>query len=745
MIGKTISHYKVLEKLGEGGMGEVYLAQDTKLNRWVALKFLPAQYASDEEFKMRFKREAQAAAALNHPNIITIHEVSEYESRPYICMEYVEGELLKDLIAEKDLSIGKVTDIAMQTCEGLAKAHQAGIVHRDVKPQNILIDRDGRVRILDFGLAKLRRDAMLTRTGSTVGTVAYMSPEQAQGEKVDHRSDIFSLGVVLYEMITGQLPFKGEHEAALVYSIVNENPEPLARYKSDVPGELQRIVEKGMEKNREMRYQHVDDLRADLSKLREEVKSGVTKTLVTRAKSSPSIAVLPFTNLSADKEQEYFCDGMAEEIINALTHVEDLRVVARTSAFAFKYKREDIREIGRKLKVETLLEGSVRKAGNRLRISAQLINVADGYHLWSERYDRDMEDVFAIQDEISLAIVDKLKLKLLGGEKAKLVKRHTEDLGAYNLYLKGRYFWNKRTEQGYQKALEYSQQAIERDPTYALAYAGIADCYDLLGWYDYLPPEEAFPRAKAAAEKALEMDETLAEANASLGWISANYDWDWLAAESKYKRAIELNPSYATVHQWYAEYLSYMGRHDESIAEAKRAQELDPLSIIINNDLGQVLYYARQYDRAIEQLQKALELDPDFIIAHFFLAFLYAQKAMYGEAIAEVQKAMNLSGGGDLLMVAQLGTIYSSSGRRDEAKKVLDELYELSKQRYVSPFYIALIYVGLRQKNQAFEWLEKAYEERDHWLETLKVHPMLDSVRSDPRFTALLKKMGLEK
>jgi len=749
--GMMVSHYKVEKKLGEGGMGEVYLAEDTKLKRRVALKFLPAQYASDAEFKERFKREAQAAAALNHPNIITIHEVAEYENKPYIAMEYVEGESLKDLIAQKDLHISKIIDIAMQICQGLAKAHEAGIVHRDIKPQNILMDKDGRARIVDFGLARLKRDVMLTQTGSTLGTVAYMSPEQAQGKEVNHRSDIFSLGVVLYEMITGQLPFKGEHEAALVYSIVNENPEPLARYKSDVPGELQRIVEKGMEKNREMRYQHVDDLQADLSKLREEVKSGVTKTLVTRATPSPSIAVLPFTNLSADKEQEYFCDGMAEEIINALTHVEGLHVVARTSAFAFKGKHEDIREIGRQLNVKTLLEGSVRKAGNRLRITAQLVNVVDGYHLWSEKYDRDIGeeycpgDIFAIQDGISLAVVDKLKVKLLGGEKAKLVKRHTKDIDAYNLYLKGRFFWNKRTQEGYQKSLEYFQRAIERDPSYALAYAGTADCYDLLGWYDYLPPEEAFPRAKAAAEKALEVDETLAEANASLGWISANYDWDWLAAESKYKRAIELNPSYATVHQWYAEYLSYMGRHDESIAEAKRAQELDPLSIIINNDLGQVLYYARQYDRAIEQLQKVLELDPDFIIAHFFLAFLYAQKAMYEEAIAEVQKAMNLSGGGDLLMVAQLGTIYSSSGRRDEAKKVLDELYQLSKQRYVSPFYIALIYVGLRQKNQAFEWLEKAYEERDHWLETLKVHPMLDSLRSDPRFTKLLKKMRLEK
>ena len=751
MIGKAISHYRVLEKLGEGGMGEVYLAEDTKLARRVALKFLPVQYASDQDLKERFRLEAQAAAALNHPHIITIHEVAEHESRPYIAMEYVEGESLKNLIVKKELPVEQVIDVAVQICEGLAKAHLMGIVHRDLKPQNVLIDQDGRVRICDFGLAKVKKDAMLTKLGTTVGTVAYMSPEQARGEEVDGRTDIWALGVVLYEMLTGQMPFKGEHDQAVIYSILNTYPQPISGLRPEMPAELEQVVNKGLAKSPWERYRQINDMLTDLRSVNDMFESGVTRSLQIKTDPSPSIAVLPFTNLSADKEQEYFCDGMAEEIINALTQVEGLHVVARTSAFSFRGKQLDIREIGKRLNVGAVLEGSVRRAGARLRITAQLVNVADGYDLWSERYDRDIgelccpEDIFGIQDEISLAIVDKLKVKLLRKERAKLVKRHTEDLVAYDLYLKGRYLWNKRTEDGYQKSLEYFQQAIERDPTYALAYAGIADCYDLLGWYDYLPPKEAFPRAKAAAEKALEMDETLAEAKASLGWISVNYDWDWLTAESKYKRAIELNPGYATVHQWYAEYLSYMGKHDESIAEAKRAQELDPLSIIINNDLGQVFYYARQYDQAIEQLQKTLELDPDFIVAHFFLAFLYAQKAMYDKAIAEVQKAMDLSGGGDSLIVAQLGTIYSCSGRRDEAKKVLDELHGLSNKRYVSPFYIALIYMGLGQNDQAFEWLEKAYEERDHWLETLKVHPMLDSLRSDPRFTKLLKKMRLEK
>jgi serine/threonine protein kinase len=488
MIGKTISHYKVLEKLGEGGMGEVYLAEDTKLNRKVALKFLPAQYSSDESFKARFKREAQAAAALNHPNIITIHEVSEYKGRPYIAMEYVEGESLKDLTARKELSVHEIMDITLQISNGLAVAHQSGIVHRDVKPQNILIGKDSRVRICDFGLAKTRRDIMLTQAGSTLGTVAYMSPEQAQGKEVDHRSDIFSLGVVLYEMITGQLPFKGEHEAAVIHSIVNDTAEPLTRYKSEVPEGLQKTVSKAMEKDLQTRYQHVDELAADLRKLKMELES--TKTLQSTGKITPSIAVLPFANLSADPEQEYFCDGMAEDIINALTQLEGLRVVARTSAFAFKGKHEDIREIGRKLSVGTLLEGSVRKAGGRVRITAQLINVADGYHLWSDRFDRDLSDVFAIQDEISLAIVDELKVKLLGDEKEKMLKRYTQNLEAYDLYLKGRYHWNRRTPEALNKAMAHFEQVIRKDPDYALVYAGLADCYSMLEQVLVIPPKE---------------------------------------------------------------------------------------------------------------------------------------------------------------------------------------------------------------------------------------------------------------
>jgi len=457
-----------------------------------------------------------------------------------------------------------------------------------------------------------------------------------------------------------------------------------------------------------------------------------------------SIAVLPFTDLSLQEEQEYFCDGITEEIIGRLSKLRELKVISRTSVWYYKDTYKDIKEIGRELNVETILEGSVLKEKDNIRVSAQLISSEDRYHLWSEMYDRKLESVFAIQDEISKDIAKALRIELGSREKDLLLKRYTEDFEAYNLYLKGRYFWNKRTEQGYQKSLEYFQKAIEKDPIYALAYTGIADYYNLLGYYDYIPPKEAFLKARAAANKALEIDDTLAEAHNSLAMVKENYDWDWEGAEREYKRAIELNPSYATAHQWYAGYLRAMGRHEESIAENKKAQELDPLSPSIGTALGTNFISARQYDQAIEELQKVFEMDPDYMVAHFFMGLAYTGKGMYKEAIAEAQKALDLSGGEDTLIKAFLGVLYSLSGKRDEAKNVLDELYELSKQKYVSSWAIALIYAALGQKDQAFEWLEKAYEERDHWLPSIKVLPLLDSLRSDPRFKALLKKMDLE-
>jgi len=748
MIGKTISHYKILEKLGEGGMGVVYKAKDTKLDRMVALKFLPKHLLCDEEAKTRFVHEAKAASALDHQNIATIYEIDEAEGECFISMAYIEGKSIKELIKEREIEgwdVRKIIDVGIQIAEGLSKAHQKGIVHRDIKSDNIMLTHEGLVKIMDFGLAKLKGVTKLTKAGTTLGTMQYMSPEQAQGLEVDQRSDVFSLGVVLYEMITGQLPFKGEHEAAIIYSIMNETPEPLASYKADVPEELQEIVEKAIEKDREVRCQRVESLRSDLRKLKTHVESRETNILASETKPLPSIAVLPFVDMSSQKDQEFFCDGMAEELINALTKIEKLQVASRTSAFQFKGKAHDIHEIGKKLKVQTVLEGSVRKARNRLRITAQLVNVADGYHLWSEKYDRDMEDIFAIQDEISLAIVDKLKVRLLGEEKDNLVKRYTDNIDAYNLYLKGRYFWSKRTEEGLKKGIEYFKKAIEKDQHYALAYAGLADSYSLLCSYHILLPKGSIPRAMTAARRAMEIDDALAEAYEALAHLRILYDWNWSEAEQEFKRAIQINSGFATAHQRYSLLLTVMGQLDQAIAQIKQAQELDPLSLIINTDVALISYIARQYDRAIEQCRYVIDMDRNFGVAHFALGLAYEQKGVYQEAIAELQKGIATSGG-ITVMTGALGHTYAVSGKRDKAQKVLRELKELSKRRYVSPYSIATIYIGLGEKDRAFEWLQKAYEDRSVWLIHLhlKVDPRLDSLRSDPRFTVLLKKMGLE-
>ena len=784
--GSTFAgRYQIIEELGKGGMGKVYKVLDKEVNAKIALKLIRPEIAADKKTIERFRNELKTARDISHKNICRMYDLNKEEGSYYITMEYVEGQDLKSLVRQTgQLAIPTTISIAKQVCEGLSEAHKLGTVHRDLKPSNIMIDKEGNARIMDFGIARSLKAKGITDAGVMIGTPEYMSPEQVDGKEVDQRSDIYSLGVILYEMVTGQVPFEGETPLSVALKHKSKIPPNPRDINYRIPEDLAHVILKCMEKDSEERYQGAEELFSELTRIEKGIPTaerglpgrkpltvlrklkkllipalvfialaivGVIiwkllpqKEAVPIPSDQPSIAVLPFEDLSPEKDQEYFCDGLAEELINTLSNIKNLRVVARTSAFSFKGKNIDIREIGRILNVETTLEGSVRIAGNRLRIIAQLINVADGFHLWSERFDRELDDVFTIQDEISLAIVGKLKIKLFGEEKAKILKHPTEDLEAYNLYLKGRYFWNKRTEEGYQKSLEYFQKAIKRDPSYALAYTGIADYYNLLGFYDYLPPKEAFPKAKASVEKALEIDDTLAEAHNSLAFIKENYDWDWKEAEREYKRAIELNPSYATAHQWYAGFLGAMGRHDESIAENKRAQELDPLSPIIGTDLGTNFCSARQYDKAIEELHKVLEMDPNYIVAHIFLGVAYAGKEMYNEAISELKKASDLSGGDESLIKVFLGVIYSLSGRKDEAEKVLEEMIELSKQRFISPYFIAIINAGLGQNDEVFKWLEKAYEERDHWMPSLKVFPVLDSVRSDPRFKALLVKMNLE-
>ncbi len=743
MIGKTISHYTILEELGEGGMGVVYKAEDLKLKRSVALKFLrPFASGSDKE-KSRFVHEAQAAAALDHPNICTVHEIDEVEGQTFIAMAYIKGKSVKEKIESGPLKLDEALDIAIQLTEGLHAAHEKGIVHRDIKSANIMVAENGQVKITDFGLAKLAGQTKITKTGTTMGTVAYMSPEQARGEKIDHRTDIWSLAVVLYEMITGQQPFKGEYELAAVYSIINEEPENMANLRKGVPIELKTIVSKAMTKDVEERYQNVGELLFDLRSLVKKYESTCFTDQISQMKSVPSIAVLPFVDMSPQKDQEYFCDGIAEELINVLTHVENLHVVARTSAYSFKHKNLDVREIGRKLNVEHVLEGSVRKAGNRVRITAQLVTVIDGYHVWSEKYERDMEDIFAIQDDISLAIVDNLKIRLLRKEKEAILKRHTDDLEAYNLYLKGIYFSRMYSAEGFNNAIEYFERSLQQDPNYALAYYGLAEVYYTISYWSNVPPKEAYPKAKAYTKKALDIDETLAEAHAALGLVCAFYEWNWQPAEQELKHALRLSPNSAIIRMSYSWFLSLTERSEEAINEAKRAQELDPLSGLINSHVGHACIWGSQYDKAIEELQMTLKIIPDFYLAHYYLGLAYRAKSMINEATAEFEKAVDLNTKATLPAMI-LAATYFESGKKAEGERLWEKLEQRSKAEYMPPMGYFYIHLACGEPDIALEWLKQACEERDSFLPWCRVIP-IDSYRipDEPRFQALLKKFGL--
>ena len=742
MIGQTISHYRILEEIGEGGMSVVYKAEDTTLKRFVALKFPTPQILEDEAKKARFIHEARAAAALDHPNICTLYEINEGQGKTFISMAYVDGQSLYEKIESGPLDLDEALDISIQAAQGLYEAHEKGIVHRDIKSANIMLTKSGQVKIMDFGLAKLAGQTSLTRVTrerAIMGTVHYMSPEQAKGDPVDCRTDIWSLGVLMYKMLTRELPFKGDTEQAVIHSILHEEPKCLRNLRRDVPVTLEHTVQQMMQKDPSNRY---DSMRALISELRSIRRNSVTSS--TSYEKSPSIAVLPFADMSPDKDQEYFCDGMAEELINVLTHIKDLHVIARTSAFSYKGRDVNVREIGRELNVETILEGSVRKAGNRLRITAQLVDTTGGHHLWSERYDRQVGDVFAIQDEISSVVVDKLRPKLLGQEKERLAKRQTADFEVHNIYLKGRYFVNKGTEAGTKKAIEYFEEAIERDPDYALAYSGLAQSYCMLPTLSSLPPKQAFPKAREMVLKALQVNEALPEAHASLGFIKALHDWDWAGAENQFKRAIELNPGHAEVHHWYSISLLFEARFDEAIREIERALKLDPVSIFMNRDLGMACCFAGQFDRAIDASKRTIEMDPSVIYAHLVLGMGYLAKSMYEEALIEFQKEREVSRGAHAWAEMYTGMTYVQMGKPDEAQKVLDDLLERSKQEYVSPFFSAGLYFVLGENDEGFKLAYNAYKEHDTWLCWLKIAPELDSIRSDPRYTALLKKMNLE-
>ena len=731
MIGKIISHYKILEKIGKGGMGVVYNAEDTKLKRTVALKFLPKEFTADPEAKERFIQEAQAAGALDHPNICTVYEIDEVNGQTFIVMAYIEGQNLKDRFKSGLLEIEDALEIAIRVAEGLQEAHENGIVHRDIKPANIMLTVKDQAKILDFGLAKLSWGVDLTKTATIMGTVAYMSPEQAKGEKVDHRTDIWSFGAMLYEMLTGERPFKVTHDQAVLHAILNEDPVPITKIRKDIPQELEKIVKKTLEKDLKKRYGVMGAMLKDL-------KSVGSKSVSVSA-DKPSIAVLPFVNMSADPENEYFSDGLAEDLINALTKITDLHVVARTSSFAFKGEKVDIREIGEKLNVDNLLEGSVRKVGNRVRITAQLIKVKDGYHLWSDRYDRNMEDVFAIQDEITEKIMGKLTVAL-----DVLKKPHEEhrpvNLEAYYVYLKGRYCLNKFE---LDKALAYYEQAIKQDPDYALAYASIAEVYTLLSMgFDILPNKDAMPKARDAAQKALELDPNLAEAYVSLGLVALSYDWDRKATKKYFQKAIELNPNSMSAHQWIEFYWTYMMADlDEATAHLERALELDPLNFLLKVRLGFMSIFKGDYDHALDQFKVLLDFEPNFGLLYLSFATAYALKGDYDEALAYGEKMLEV-GPPVVAYVGNMGWLYAAAGKKEKAYELLAELEERSKKGYVSSFWMALIYLSLGEIDKTFEWFEKAYEERDGNMIYFTVPQLFDPIRADPRYKQLLIKMG---
>ena len=771
--------YQIVEELGKGGMGRVYRAIDRTLNEEVALKLIKPEIAADKKTLERFHNELKLARKISHRNIGRMYELIEERGAHFITMEYVSGQDLRGLIRQTgQLTVGKAVSIARQICEGLAEAHRLGVVHRDLKPSNIIIDKEGNARIMDFGIARSLKAKGITGDGVMIGTPEYMAPEQVEGKEADLRSDIYSLGIILYEMLTGAVPFEGDTPLSIAVKKKTERAPDPKNLNPQISEDLSRLVLRCLEKDREKRYQDVSGVIIDLGKIEQGIpaaesdvlkrKSLTSKEITVKFSlrklfvpalvflvlvaagiivwqilprratvSSPpgkhSIAVLLFKDLSPEKGHEYLCEGIPETLINALNTIEDLRVPARSSAFSFKGDKIDFAEIGQKLNVETVLEGSVQVVGDNLRVTPRLVKVKDGYQIWSQIYNRKLADLFSIQDDIAQEIVKALKIKLLGEKEEKIVKRYTENFEAYNLYLKGLYFWNMRIKDGLNKAIEYFEQAIQKDPNYALAYTGLADSYTLLPWYGGWMPRDAVPKAKEAALKALALDNFLGEAHISLAGIHYYYDWDWPAAEKEFKQGIELSPRYPTGHQWYGGYLGDLGRFDEAIAESKKALELDPLSLIINMNLGDYLIVARRYDEAINQYKKAIEINPGFSLTYYGLGTAYLKKGMFKEAIEEFKKDNY-----PLLVYA-----YEASGNRAEAMRIYEEWIKIPGQQRIDPVIMAFVYFGAGKTDLMFNALEKAYQERHPRLLDFIKDPTIDGIRQDPRFKALLKKMNL--
>jgi serine/threonine protein kinase/Tfp pilus assembly protein PilF len=738
--GARLGRYEIVEPLGRGGMGEVYRALDSRLGRNVAVKVVAERFADDPKALGRFENEARAVAAISHPNILALFDVGNEKGVSYAVTELLDGETLRTRLERGPLARAQAVAISVCLAEGLAAAHSHGILHRDLKPENIFLTSDGNVKILDFGLA--RRPALEgpestkatteTATGAVVGTPGYMSPEQVHGVTLDARTDLFSLGCVLYEMVSGRRAFAGRSLGDILAAILKDTPEPL-----DDP-DLDRIAARCLEKDPAHRFQTAQDLAFALKSLGAEP----ARRKPAARRGPPSLAVLPFVNVGADPSLEYLSDGIAESLINSFSRLPKLRVVPRARAFRYRGPDVDPVAAGRELEVRAVLTGRVTVRGDDLNIQIDLIDVAQDSQLWGDQHSRKLADLLSMQDDIVRAVSDRLHLTPSREESKRMVRRYTDDTEAYQLYLKGRYFWDKRTVGMLKKSAELFRQALERDPTYALAYAGLAEAYAVYAIYNVTSPDQASPLAAAAVREALRLDDTIAEAHTALAFVKMTYEYDFEGSEREYQRAIELNPAHPTAHFWYGLYHTFLRRDDAAIAEFRRAQELAPLSLNVNSYVGWGLYSVRRTQEAVEQLKKTIEIDPNFPNAHLFLGMCYEEQRRFDEALEEMRKARELSGG-NLLMIGSLGHAYGSAGLRDEAEAVLGEMRELQKQRYVAALDFANVYAGLKDREQALDWLERAYEERSAWLVWINSDPRLDWLRDEPRFQQVLRKVGM--
>jgi serine/threonine-protein kinase len=749
MIGKMLGHYKVLQKLGEGGMGVVYRAHDEHLERDVALKLLSARELTDESSRASLFREARAACALNHPNICTIYEVGEAAGQSYIAMEYVEGKPLRAMVPADGLPAEDMIRYGTQIADALAHAHERSVVHRDLKSSNVMITPDGRAKVLDFGLAKrLSRQKLeevsqstlsLTQTGTVAGTLLYMAPEVLLGSSADERSDVWALGVLLYEMAVGRLPFTGVTAFELCSAIIRDSPAPLP---PEVPAGLRGIIQGCLAKDPGERYQRAGEVRAALETLARRplgAREVSARAPEIRPGQIRSLAVLPLTNLSGDPAQEYFAEGMTEVLLTDLAQISSLRVISRTSSIQYKGVRKPLQEIARELNVDAVVEGSVQRSGDRVRITAQLIHAPADKHLWARSYERDVGDLLALQSEVAQAIAGEIKITVSPQERSRLTKVQPVSREAHDAYLKGIYYFDRLD---LAKGMDYYEQAIHLDPDYAPAYGRLSRGYYYFGFFGLAEPKEAFSKLKEIAAIGLQKDENLAEAYGYRALANLYYDWDWAEAEKGFKRALEIMPSHTEINHAYGHYLMVVGRTDEGLEACERAVALDPVGVIVTACLGWHCLFSRQYDEGIEPLLRALRLDPNLFWSHLILGWIYEQKGMLEQAIAEYQQAVSLSGG-MVISVAALGHIYGLSGKRSQAEQVLADLSERAKKSYVSAYDIATIHAGMGEADRAFKWLDKAYEEHSSFLIHIPWDPRFDPLRSDPRFANLLARIGL--